>query len=149
MSGKNSNQMLSISDTNNCIICFRSCIIHRKNIQPYDCSCNYYIHKTCYTKWKQTGTLRLCVMCQVMESESDEDSDIENIFDEAFIRNQYIIEREIRDMQYYEEYQQRWENTRKKIALTIAFLLLFYIFLIFPKELDGGIKPLTANRFTS
>lgn len=50
-----------------CLICYNQTKSQRRNIIPYVCKCNYYIHKTCYIKWKKTGTDRLCIICHVCE----------------------------------------------------------------------------------
>ena len=48
-----------------CLICYTTTSMMRKDIIPYMCECKYHIHKSCYNRWRNTGTLRLCIICQV------------------------------------------------------------------------------------
>jgi len=48
-----------------CLICFRKTQIYRKHIKPYDCTCNYPVHRACFEKWRATGTRKLCLFCQL------------------------------------------------------------------------------------
>lgn len=48
-----------------CLICFRKTQIYRKHIKPYNCTCNYPVHRACFEKWQATGTRKLCLFCQL------------------------------------------------------------------------------------
>ena len=36
-----------------CLICFGKTDMRRANLPQYICTCNYYIHKECFTEWKK------------------------------------------------------------------------------------------------
>ena len=52
-----------------CLICFRRTPIYRKDIKPYECTCNYPVHRVCFEKWRATGTRRLCIICHIEAAE--------------------------------------------------------------------------------
>ncbi len=63
-----------------CPICFRKATLVRSQIKNYECTCDYYVHRSCYERWR-TGTDRLCLICDVREVRHevmrDDDADIE------------------------------------------------------------------------
>ena len=117
--------------SDNCIICFNTCVLKRKDIEPYKCTCIYYIHRTCYQKWKLTGTQRLCVLCQVSDIPRTYIAPLEdlrrpvNILDRNFIQEQYLIEQQI--------YEERHRNRRigcQIYVLKICSICIF-VFVVF------------------
>jgi len=51
-----------------CPICFRKATLVRSQIENYECRCDYYLHRSCYERWiTETGTDRLCLICDVRE----------------------------------------------------------------------------------
>jgi len=63
-----------------CPICFRKATLVRSQIENYECACDYYVHRSCYERWREgTGTDRLCLICDVREvrGEVPRDDDIE------------------------------------------------------------------------
>ena len=66
-----------------CPICFRKATLVRSQIENYECACDYYLHRSCYERWRtETGTDRLCLICDAREvrgevGREEEDADIE------------------------------------------------------------------------
>ncbi len=51
-----------------CPICFCKATLVRSKLDNYECTCDYYVHRTCYERWRsETGTDRLCLICDVRE----------------------------------------------------------------------------------
>lgn len=51
-------------NSHDCLICLRYAKKRRSQIDNYGCECDYYIHQSCYDRWKvSSGTDRLCIIC--------------------------------------------------------------------------------------
>ena len=75
-----------------CPICFRKATLVRSQIKNYECTCDYYIHRTCYERWKsETGTDRLCLICDVREVRHEVMREDEEVVEEP-VREQQIIQ---------------------------------------------------------
>lgn len=54
--------------SHDCLICLSYAKKRRSQIDNYYCECDYYIHQSCYDRWRETsGTDRLCIICDVHE----------------------------------------------------------------------------------
>ena len=55
-------------NSHDCLICLTYAKKRRSQIDNYGCECDYYIHRSCYERWRETSrTDRLCVICDIRE----------------------------------------------------------------------------------
>jgi hypothetical protein len=74
-----------------CPICFCKATLVRSKLDNYECTCDYYVHRTCYERWRaETGTDRLCLICDVREVRHEVARDEEGA--EEPLREQEIIQ---------------------------------------------------------
>ena len=51
-------------NSHDCLICLRYAKKRRSQIDNYGCECDYYIHQSCYDRWRVSSrTDRLCIIC--------------------------------------------------------------------------------------
>ena len=91
-----------------CPICFRKATLVRSQIENYECACDYYLHRSCYERWRtETGTDRLCLICDAREvrgevgrEEDNADIEMQAIIQygaEAVVQQDEMIDRRFRN----------------------------------------------------
>ena len=82
------------------------------------CSCNYPIHRVCFARWKETGTQRLCLICQV------EDGPLPIV---EYVERPLVIEQMV--IVHNRRWFHRCCDSVYMMVMVIAFLIWhFYVF---------------------
>lgn len=104
-----------------CLICYVDSETKRSELANYICKCDYFIHVECYDKWKQTGTARLCIICDV---------------EEIIVNNTHILDpRVYMHRQMQEEYDHRMRMTRcrrfyREVCIWIYIIVFIIVYII-------------------
>ena len=115
-----------------CPICFRKATLVRSQIENYECACDYYLHRSCYERWRGTGTDRLCLICDVREVRHEvmrEDEEEGAVHEVAPLHEQQIIQYGTEAVMYQDDmidYRYHWGRTLFN-EYVITLVLMLYI----------------------